>query len=107
MNLILLDARTALASPQDLHPPMAELLNLHKLSYTPEQYLAQLETLNQLAEQYENLHISYRPHSPHNLFLYVKEDAGVIMANASGPVSAFVISDNNLTTAFWDYLLHL
>lgn len=37
--------------------------------------------------------------------LYTKEDVGAIVAKTSAPAITFAINENNMTAAFWDYLI--
>ena len=39
-----------------------------------------------------------------NTLLYVKEDAGVILAKADAPGTVFFISEKNMISAFRDYI---
>ena len=57
-----------------------------------------------LEKQYENLSVSVRSDLAQNMLLYVKEDAGVVMAKTDAPMTAFVISERNMINALWDYM---
>ena len=102
--LTLLDPEAALLTPALLKPPLVEVFSIHDYTYTREQYLAHWERLRALEKQYENLTLTFRSELAGNTLLYVKEDAGVIMAKADAPMAAFVISERNMVNAFWDYL---
>lgn len=104
LSLMLLEPQTALADPDKLYPPMAELLALRGFVFSQSQYTAQLDRLTQLAAQYDNLTVAYRSDVPPGLLLYVKEDAGAVLAKSNAPMSAFVIGERNMTCAFWDYM---
>ncbi len=104
LSLALLDPELALLMPQNLHMPLSELVGLKALPYTETQYLLQISRLKHLASQYENFSIIFHKDLAVKLLLYVKEDAGAIMAKEDSPMTAFVISEQNMINAFWDYL---
>lgn len=104
LSLALLDPELALLTPDAIRPPMAEVFSLRDFACTKEQYRMQIDRLGQLEKQYENLTVTFRNELADNTLLYVKEDAGVIMAKADAPMAAFVINERNMMNAFWDYM---
>ncbi len=100
----LLEPKLALLAPQALRLPLSDALSLEDFTYTQEQYEEHIARLKRLCAQHENLHLSFRSDLSPSLLLYVKEDAGVLMAKADAPTTAFVIGERNMTNAFWDYL---
>lgn len=72
--------------------------------YTPWEFLLHLENLIRLLKNYENFQVVLKPNLDTSGFmLYVKEDLGVLIAKTSFPAVMFVINEDNLTAAFWDY----
>lgn len=57
-----------------------------------------------LERQYENLTVTLSSEPDFHTLLYVKDDAGVVMAKADMPLAAFITSERNMVNAFWDYL---
>jgi len=104
LSLTLLDPELMLLTPEALVLPMAELFHGEGLTLTQEQYLACYDRLMKLEKQYENLSVSVRSDLAQNMLLYVKEDAGVVMAKTDAPMTAFVISERNMINALWDYM---
>ncbi len=98
------EPKLALCTPESQRLPMAEILGAQDFVYTAEQYRSHIERLKKLAEQYENLTVAFKHEITSNLLIYIKEDAGVIMAKTDPPMTAFIISERNMTSAFWDYL---
>lgn len=104
LSLTLLDPKLMLLTPKSLVLPMGELFHGEGLTLTREQYLACYDRLMKLEKQYENLSVSVRSDLAANMLLYVKEDAGVVMAKTDMPMTSFVISERNIINAIWDYL---
>ncbi len=104
LSLTLLDPKQAILTPEALCPSLAELLVCKGFVYTQAQYEAHLDHLRHLAGVYENLTLRFRTDIAANLLLYVKEDVGAVMAKTDAPMTAFVIGERNMTSAFWDYL---
>lgn len=102
--MVLLDPVCATPTPDVLRPPMRELFSDCDFLYTKRQYSMHIERLRQLEKQYENLKVRFVSELPDNTLLYVKEDAGVIMAKANASETAFVINERNMINAFWDYM---
>ncbi len=75
------------------------------LYYTTEEYKAHLENIVQLLQTYENYNLILKKRISHEGYtLYVKEDLGAFVFKTSSPNLIFEINENNLTSAFWDYL---
>ena len=99
-----MDLELALLTPSRLKLPLAEAFSIHDFTYTREQYLAHWEWLKLLERQYENLTVTLSSEPDFHTLLYVKDDAGVVMAKADMPLAAFITSERNMVNAFWDYL---
>ncbi|WP_130838172.1 hypothetical protein [Lachnoclostridium sp. Marseille-P6806] len=104
LTLIILDPKTAPLSPAAFRPPLAEFFACPEFSCTHKQYMQHFEAMRKLEKKYDNLTVVLRNDLSPDMLLYVKEDAGVIMAKADPPISAFAISERNMVNAFWDYL---
>ena len=104
LTLVLLDAERAMLTPDALHPSAGEFLSGSSFSYTKEQYLLHIDRLKQMENRYENLTVHFVNELADNTLLYIKEDAGVIMAKANAPRTAFVINERNMINAFGDYM---
>lgn len=107
LSLILLEPAAMQMRQSVFRPPLTDIFEIHDLTYTRSQYLEQIENLMKLEHRYENLRVSFHTDVPANMLLYVKDDAGVIMAKADKPTMAFTINDQSMTNAFWDYLMKL
>ena len=79
-SLTLLDPEAALRTPEALFSLTTGSGSPRMLPYSGEQYALHIERLMQLEKQYERLHVRFRSDAAENTLLYVKEDAGVIMA---------------------------
>ena len=104
LTLTLLDPELAVLTPELLRPLAVGSEAAGMLICTKEQYAQHIARLRQLEKQYENLRVCFRSDISGNTALYAKEDTGVIMAKVDVPMSAFVISDQSMVSAFWDYL---
>ncbi len=102
--LVLLDPDIASRGSTSLRPPLTESMAFGKISYTTEQYLAHVENLKKLEERYENLSVRYCRDWKFNAVLYVKEEVGTVLVNTKEPKSAFIIREEYMVNAFWDYL---
>ncbi len=107
LSIILKDVDLAQAGGETFRPPLADLFALGDLRYSREQYLEHIEHLRRLEQEHAKLKVSFRRDVSDNMLLYVKDEAGVIMAKTDAPTTAFVIQDKNMTNAFWDYLSKL
>jgi hypothetical protein len=76
--------------------------------YTPEEYRLHLQNIIELLGTYENyqVHLTKRSADDQPL-VYVKEDLGVIVARTSQPPVVLALSEGNMTTSFWDFLLNI
>lgn len=104
LTLVLLDPESTLSSPELRHPMMSGLFSADEIDCTQEQYRMHIAHLKKLEKQYENLTLRFVGKLPDNTLLYVKDDAGVIIAKTSEPKTAFVISDRNMISAVWGYI---
>lgn len=102
LSIVLLDPELALFTPDKLCLPMAEMIGIPGFTYTKEQYMANIEWLRQMETRYENLSVDFSTKITNNTILYVKEDVGVFIARTDAPITAFAISDRNMTNAVWD-----
>lgn len=82
----------------------SDYFDLPSAYYLKEDYFSHLEQILYLLETRPNYHVYLSKNQlDHHFSLYVKENAGAIIAK-SGPSSAvFALSENYLTGAFWDY----
>lgn len=104
LSVILLQPELALKHPLSFRSPMAEAFSFGEYSYSKEQYLAHFEHLKELENQYANLSIYFRDNFKFNMMLYVKEEIGVVMTKTDVPRSAFLVHEQSMINAFWDYL---
>lgn len=104
LTLTLLDPELALLTPSLLKLPLAEVFSIPDFTYTREQYLAHWEWLRELEQQYDNLTVILSDKLDLHTLLYVKDNVGVVMAKVDLPLAAFIISERNMVSAFWDYM---
>ena len=104
LSITLLDPKLTVLTPEFLCPLVVGSEATGVRSYTKEQYALHIDRLRQLEKRYENLQVRFRSDVVNNTALYVKADTGVIMAKIDAPMSAFVISDQSMVSAFWDYI---
>ena len=71
---------------------------------TEEQYARHNTILRRLGIQRESLDLVIAHEPADSPIVFVKENAGVIMASESEPRTAFVIFERNIISSFWDYL---
>lgn len=91
-------------TPFTYHPPLSESLCQGEFSYSKEEYLIHLEHLKKMQKQYKNLNIEFYNDLKSNILLYVKEEIGVVMVKTDIPRSVFIITEQIMIHAFWDYL---
>jgi hypothetical protein len=76
--------------------------------YQADEYIKHLENIIHLLKTYDNYHVHLvKTIKEDNLEFFAKEDTGVFIAKASQPPIAVSISENNMVSAFWDYLKSL
>ncbi len=83
----------------------SDLLSPVQLSYTAEEYRRHLQNVIHLLETYDNYSV-YLSNSKNleGIIVYVREDVGVLVVKNSLPPVVFAINQNNMISAFWDYL---
>lgn len=100
----ILPPETALSEPGHLTLPMADMVSQRDCTYTRSEYLAHLEHLRHLENQYGNLMVIERNDLPRNLLLYVKDSAGAMIAKSDRPTIAFMIGERIMVNPLWTYL---
>lgn len=94
---------------RDLLQDMSELSNkdgdaIACHTITRSEYLAHLEHLRHLENQYENLMAIERNDLPRNLLLHVKDSVGAVIAKSDRPTIAFMIGERIMVNSLWTYL---
>ncbi|MDO4754274.1 MAG: transcriptional regulator [Bacillota bacterium] len=84
---------------------MSYMLSKDGLYYTKEEFIAHLEHIIALLENFENynIHLIERTEM-HPYTIYVKEELGVIIANHTKPPVVIAIKESNMIAAFLDAL---
>ena len=104
LTLVLPELERALLMQDAPCPSVDELFSESDFTYTREQYVMHVRHLQQLAKQHENLEVCFVSELADNTLLYVKENAGAILAKRNAPKTAFVINERNMVNAFGDYI---
>lgn len=87
--------------------PFADLLGAPGLCYTPEEYRAHRANLVVLAKENKHYHLRKAGDIPGNLTLYGKEDRGILLCKNDAPGVIFAFDEQNMASAFWEYLSRL
>ena len=89
----------------EARPAFSGMLDTVPLYYTPQEYILHLENIIRFLETYENYHICILDQIHKNNYLvYAKEDVGVLVASLTAPPLVMVMTEANITVAFWDFL---
>ena len=104
ITLILLDPECVILTQDVFFSPASELIFGENFAYTKEQYLLHIDHLKQMEKQYENLKVCFVNEIADNTLLYIKENTGIFMAKTNAPKIAFVINEQTMVSAFWDYM---
>lgn len=87
--------------------PMAfsEMLYGNTVCYTLAEYIQHLEHILAMLKKYDHFHVQLLKDGGESGYMaYVREEIGVIVAKIPSPPVVLVISEANLTAAFWDFL---
>ncbi len=87
---------------------LSDLLDEKPTYYTLKTYILHLENILELLHSHKNFHVHLTNKELENPYIvYVKENAGAIVAKSSSPAVALTFSEGNLVAGFWDYLKSL
>lgn len=99
----LADLETLLAGKVGVN--FSDIPNKTQLFYSPEEYYQHLQHIIHLLQTYDNYRVLLTVDNHlKGCMVYVKEDVGVLVGKTSPPSTIFAINENNMTTAFWDYM---
>lgn len=88
-----------------IHIPMADMYSKDELYYTKEEYLLHKENIKKIMQHNKNYHAYFVNVGNVPIMIWGKEDAGVLLSNTERPTTIFAISEYNLTSAFWEFLV--
>ncbi len=83
--------------------PISDFLGFD-LRYTPEELKAHLGQVISLLRTQPNYSVVLTDRIPEGTTIYAKEDLGCIIVRLGEPTTAFYITEERLTDAFWTYL---
>ncbi|MCE5197076.1 MAG: hypothetical protein LLG09_08135 [Negativicutes bacterium] len=83
---------------------LRELFGLPYFYYTKEEFRLHLANVIDLLRGEPNYHVVIHQQNMTPYLLYVKEDYGVMLSKVTNPVAVFLIEDNGMTIAFWNFL---
>ncbi|MDD2190031.1 MAG: hypothetical protein PHV71_01530 [Eubacteriales bacterium] len=75
-----------------------------ELFYTPYELKLHLKQIVMLLKTYENYDITIDEGNEAFGWIYAKEELGAIVAGKAAFTTLFIITEQNMSTAFWDYL---
>lgn len=81
------------------------IMNKQPLFYTPQTYVAHLESILNFMDKYENYHAVFLPRSKDTHALMVKEGRQTLLLRNEGSLMLFEISQPNIAEACREYLL--
>lgn len=84
--------------------PHCDLFGCPTLSYTKEEYELQLQKMEELSRKYDNYHVLTTDIIPSDLLIYTHSQGDAILSGSVPPTTAFVISQPQLCSAFFEYL---
>lgn len=73
--------------------------------YTPAEYRLHLQNIIRLLTDYENYHVVISEKEHDACSLYCIEDSGVMLFKEDTPPILFEITEPNMVSAFWDYMI--
>ena len=85
--------------------PLSEFLG-YDLRYSPEELKAHLRRVVSLLRSRDNYRVVLTDRVPAGTMVYAKENYGCIIVRRGAPTTAFYITEERLTDAFWTYLQH-
>lgn len=85
--------------------PLSDMIDGKGICYTKGEFRMHLENVVDLLKKFPNYNVLLNKNNTENIMLYGKEDIGVMITKCHFPSVVFAISEQNMTSAFWDYLL--
>ncbi len=87
--------------------PMSDMISDACYYYEWDEYLAHLHEAKLFADKYDNYNVIITNQIPKSLVLLTHLESDTVVASASAPTSAFVVSNHQFTAAFYEYLQRL
>ncbi len=85
----------------------SDMLSSGAMYYTPEEYVLHLKNLISLLDDFPNFHVYLADEiRDEGYTVYAREDLGTIVAKTSTPAVVLAMNENNMTAAFWDFLMN-
>ena len=83
---------------------MTGIIEDAKLFYTAYELISHLKNIIELLKTYENYDITIEDSNEVFGWIYAKEELGVMVAGKAVFTTLFILTEQNMSTAFWDYL---
>lgn len=97
---------TAAPSDSDRVPlPMQDMFRSESLYYTKKEYALHIERILSLMKEQKNYTAVLSEHTATPVMIWGKEDVGTLIARTETPATVFAFSEQNMTAAFWTYLV--
>jgi hypothetical protein len=77
------------------------------IELTAEQGAAHIKNIISLMKKYPNYTVAFGDALPQDVIICAKEGVGIMMCKTKEPYSAFAFNEQNMTSAFWDYLSNM
>ncbi len=85
--------------------PMADMFHAGELYYTKKEYALHIERILSLCKTHKNYSFSRVDRHGSPVMIWGKEDVGTLLARSDEPSTVFAFSEQNMTAAFWAYLV--
>ncbi len=83
---------------------LSEMIFGSMVTYVEDEYFSHLKYLCELTEKHENYKVLITNVTPQGMALLSHSDADTVIANSSSPSAAFIISHQQFSYAFYEYL---
>ena len=84
--------------------PMCDIFDKPGLFYTPEEFKLHIDSVIEKLRENENYNVVLSSAIPDNEIVYVKDSFETILVKNDVPSAAFVIDEQRMIAAFWEYL---
>ncbi len=87
--------------------PLSDIMSETDYYYLPEEFLYHLKVAKKVCDKYPNYNIVVTDDLPTSIIMMTHMESDTIIANSSAPTYAFVVSNQQFSTSFYEYMQRL
>ncbi|MCR5099805.1 MAG: hypothetical protein K6B41_00460 [Butyrivibrio sp.] len=98
---------SAIKAGQNIPIPLSDMMSDTEYYYLPEEYMENLKEMQKYVDKYENYKVLVSDAFPCSILLFTHLEADTLIASASAPTYAFIVSNHQFTASFYEYMQRL